>query len=273
MVAGNGGNRSWESIIKKRTHVLYKIDADSLSHPPVRTSTGEVIITISRETHVRIKDVWKFSLVGRLDFRTLKFDVVKRELLNQWKLGGSVQFIPWIKGYLVIKLDNEDDRKRVSYDGPWKINEQQLKIQPWMPMFDSESDKVTRDAVWVRFPALPWEYWDEESLFRMSRGLGKPCAVDPRTLNYEYGYFAAVLIDIDFSKPLGKIIMNGEDGEESFVQNYEILNRPSFCDHCISIGNINVECRIKKRRDLQEKVDAEKDPEIKNRIEAEIAEL
>ncbi|XP_026400088.1 uncharacterized protein LOC113295980 [Papaver somniferum] len=144
------GNRSYA-----RNHVISKIDADSISHPLARTSTGEVFITIPRETHARIKAVWEFSLVGRLDFRTLKFEAVKRELLNQWKLGGSVQFIPWVKGYFVIKLDNEDDRKRVSYDGPWKINDQQLKLQPWTSMFDPESDKVTRVAVWVRFKALP----------------------------------------------------------------------------------------------------------------------
>lgn len=260
---------TYAAILKNRSHVLSKIDAETLSHPPVRSTTNnDVLIKIPRKTHARIKAVWRFSLVGRLIFfKTLKFEDVKKELLNQRKLSGSVQFIPWKKGYFVIKLDNEDDRKRVSYDGPWKIKSetgfQQLKIHPWTPMFDPGKDKITRAAVWFRFTALPMEFWDEETIFRMARGLGKPVSVDPRTLHHEYGYFAAALIDIDFSQPLGRILIDGEENEEIFVQDYEILNRPNFCDYCKSIGHKKSDYRTKKYDDLKDKADEETDPEIK----------
>lgn len=60
----------------------------------------------------------------------MKFDEVKQDLSNQWKLTSHVQFIPWVKGYFIIKLCNEIDRKIVSYEGPWKLKTQQLKSPP-----------------------------------------------------------------------------------------------------------------------------------------------
>ncbi|XP_026459859.1 uncharacterized protein LOC113360577 [Papaver somniferum] len=107
----------------------------------------------------------------------------------------------------------------------------------------------------------------------MARGLGKPVSVDPRTLRHEYGYFAAALIDIDFSQPLGRILIDGEENDEIFVQDYEILNRPSFCDYCKSIGHKKSDCRTKKYDDLKDKDEVETDPEIKKAIEADMNDL
>ncbi|XP_026399579.1 uncharacterized protein LOC113295456 [Papaver somniferum] len=140
-------------------------------------------------------------------------------------------------------------------------------------MFNPNVDKVTRAAAWVRFTNMPWEFWDEETLFRLARGLGKPISVDPRALRHEYGYFAAVLIYIDFSQPLENIVVDGEDGSEGFYADYQILNRPSFCDHYKSVGHEEKECRVKKRKDLEEQEKVEKDPEVKKRLQAEIDEL
>ncbi|XP_026416550.1 uncharacterized protein LOC113311985 [Papaver somniferum] len=140
-------------------------------------------------------------------------------------------------------------------------------------MFYPDLDKVTRAAVWVSFTNLPREFWDEETLFRMARGLGKDVVVDPRTLRYEYGYFAAVLIGIDLSQPLGNIIVDGEESAEGFYADYEIINQPSFCEHCKSVGHVQVECRIKQRKDLEENAKVEKDPEIKKKIQDGIKDL
>ncbi|XP_026451248.1 uncharacterized protein LOC113351487 [Papaver somniferum] len=117
------------------------------------------------------------------------------------------------------------------------------------------------------------DFWDEDTIFRMSRGIGKPVSVDPRTLRHEYGYFAAALIDIDFSQPLGRILIDGEENKEIFVQDYEILNMPIFCDYCKSIGHKKSDCRTKKYDDLKDKVDEETDPEIKKSIEADMDDL
>ncbi|XP_026420246.1 uncharacterized protein LOC113316242 [Papaver somniferum] len=229
------------------------IDANSLSHPPVRASTGEIVITIPKDVIQRSKEIWKFSIVGRFDFKTLstKFEDVKRILCDQWKLTGQVQFIPWVKGYFVIKLSNEVDRKRVSYEGPWKVKEQHLKILPWTPMFNPESEKNIRAKVWVRFPYLHFEYWEEEILFRIARGLGKPVAVDPRTLRVEYGYFVAILVDIDFSKPMPKLVIDDEDCPEGFRLDYEVLNNSA------------------KYKDLEKLHDAEEDPVKRAALKAE----
>ncbi|XP_026384831.1 uncharacterized protein LOC113280423 [Papaver somniferum] len=254
---------------------MSSIDADSLSYPPVRSSTGEVLIKIPKDLSSRSKEVWKYSLVGRFNFKTLglQFEEAKLILCNQWSLTGQVQFIPWRRGYFIIKLFNEADRKRVSYEGPWKVKNQLLKVLPWTPMFNPESEKISRAAVWVRFPYLHLEYWEEEILFRIARGLGKPVVVDPRTLKHEYVYFAAVLNDIDFSKPLGNIIIEDEELPKGFYIDYEINNKPDFCDHCKSIGHVEANCRNKKYKDLKKVYDQETDQVKRAALKIELDEL
>lgn len=280
----NGGNnggrsdvgiRSYANIVKKRSHEMSSIDADSLSFPPVRSSTGEIVIKIPKDLSSRSKEVWKYSLVGRFNFKTLglQFEDAKHILCNQWSLTGQVQFIPWVRGYFIIKLFNEADRKRVSYEGPWKVKNQLLKVLPWTPMFNPESEKISRAAVWVRFPYLHLEYWEEEILFRIARGLGKPVAVDPRTLKHEFGYFAAVLIDIDFSKPLSNIVIDDEDLPKGFHIDYEIYNKPDFCEHCKSIGHVEENCRNKKYKDLKRMYDQETDQVKRATLQIELDEL
>ncbi|XP_026410617.1 uncharacterized protein LOC113305835 [Papaver somniferum] len=140
-------------------------------------------------------------------------------------------------------------------------------------MFNPESEKNTKATVWVRLPYLHFEYLEEETLFRIARGLGKPVYVDHRTLRVEYGYFAAVLVDIDFSKPLPNLVIDDEDCPEGFRLDYDFMNRPEFCDHCKSVGHTFSQCRSAKYKDLEKLHDAEEDPLKRATIKAEMDEL
>ncbi|XP_026396890.1 uncharacterized protein LOC113291586 [Papaver somniferum] len=113
----------------------------------------------------------------------------------------------------------------------------------------------------------------EEILFRIARGLGKPVTVDPRTLKVEYGYFAAILVDIDFSKPLPKLVIDDEDRSEGFRLDYDFLNKPDFCDHCKSVGHTLSQCRTAKYQDLEKLHDAKEDDLKCAALKAEMDEL
>lgn len=46
------------------------------------------------------------------------------------------------------------------------IGDNYLHVQRWRPNFSAEDAKISMLPVWVRFPDLPVEYFDEEWLRR-----------------------------------------------------------------------------------------------------------
>ncbi|KAF6168316.1 hypothetical protein GIB67_018156 [Kingdonia uniflora] len=68
--------------------------------------------------------------------------------------------------------------------------------------------------VWVRFPGLDMEYWEEESLLAISTTVGNPVHVDPATLKGNTGFYASVMVEVDFAKPIpNKVLIKGDESD------------------------------------------------------------
>lgn len=81
--------------------------------------------------------------------------------------------------YFLAKFSNREDSFFVLED--WMIADHYLTIQKWRPDFDPEEEDIRRVAVWVRFPGLPIEYYDELFLCRLGDRIGKTIQVDTTT--------------------------------------------------------------------------------------------
>ncbi|XVE64425.1 hypothetical protein DITRI_Ditri07aG0099700 [Diplodiscus trichospermus] len=87
----------------------------------------------------------------------------KKKLRSQWR------------NALIIKLlVTLDEYEKVLFDAPWVIADHYLVVSRWYPNFDPTSFAVSKLAVWVRFPGLPMEYYDETFLLRIEVDLEKP---------------------------------------------------------------------------------------------------
>ncbi|XP_026435201.1 uncharacterized protein LOC113332917 [Papaver somniferum] len=105
--------------------------------------------------------------------------------------------------------------------------------------------------VWVHYPVLSLEYWDEETLFKLSRALGNPVKVDDATLNYQSGHYARVLVEIDLSKKIpNKLWIITKYG--CFSQSITLTNLPKFCWKCKIVGHHNFECKAKNSTEVHE---------------------
>ncbi|XP_026451120.1 uncharacterized protein LOC113351327 [Papaver somniferum] len=157
---------------------------------------------------------WKFFLISRLYLQKVKFIDVAIILRNQWKLVGDCKLIPLGKCYFAIKLDNEIDRKYIRV-GAWDVLNQRLKIRNW------------------------------KIIFKICEEIGTPIKVDEATLKCDFGYYANVLVEVDFAQPIpGKIWINTKFG--GFFQSISIPDSPKFCNNCRIIGHLVTECRAKK---------------------------
>ncbi|XP_026417393.1 uncharacterized protein LOC113312670 [Papaver somniferum] len=162
---------------------------------------------------------WKFSLIGRLQLHKTKFVDATIILRQQWKLIGDCKLIPLGKSFFTIKLDNEIDRNYI------KAGEREVLNQ-------------------------------EKILFAICKELGDPIKIDTATAKCEVGYYANVLVEMDFAQSIpSKIWINTKFG--GFFQDILIHDRPKFCTTCKIIGHLVSECYVDKNK-TKESVPAKK---------------
>ncbi|XP_026445245.1 uncharacterized protein LOC113345787 [Papaver somniferum] len=183
--------------------------------------------------------MFQFSLIGRLNFKGLNINEVQKVLEEQWKLGDRrCKLVPMTKGFFIIKLTSAEDNERVWHGATWVVHNQQLRVYNFYPNFDPERQNTSRAAVWVSFPGLYIELWTKRILLSIAKILGRPIAIDQKTLDHDVGNYATVLIDIDFAKEIPKRIYLKANGKE-FWQYVEVqdIEKVKFCSHCKFIGH------------------------------------
>lgn len=76
----------------------------------------------------------------------------------------------------------------------WMVFDHYLAIRPWMHDFIASKTKIKRTLVWIGFPSLGMEYFDESLLLALASIVGSPIKVDIRTMDASSGKFARVCV-------------------------------------------------------------------------------
>ncbi|KAK2412313.1 zinc ion binding / nucleic acid binding protein [Trifolium repens] len=156
-----------------------------------------------------LKDLWlpwQHAVIVKLLGKNLGFFAMRDRLKAIWKLTGDMEMLDVGYGFFMIKFDLEADRDKVISGGPWMIYDNYVAIRPWTTDFISSQVKINKTLVWIRFPSLGLEYYDESLLLALASAVGTPVKVDLHTLDVSRGKFARVCIEIDLDKPVvGKV--------------------------------------------------------------------
>lgn len=99
-------------------------------------------------------------------------------------------------GNYMIKFDLLADKEKVIGGGPWMVFDHCLAVQPWKPDFIVSHDQVKKTIVWIRFPSLGMEYYDESDLLALASAVGSPIKVDMQIVDTARGKYARVLVEI-----------------------------------------------------------------------------
>lgn len=110
-------------------------------------------------------------------------------------------------------------------------------VRIWSEDFNPWTDSVEKVMVWVRFPNLPLQYYDEFVLKTLGNRIGKSIKVDMTTYKLSRGKFARLCVEIDVSKPLLPLFIL--KGREYRVE-YEGLH--TLCFNCGWFGHVISEC-------------------------------
>uniref|UniRef100_A0A2C9W6H0 CCHC-type domain-containing protein n=1 Tax=Manihot esculenta TaxID=3983 RepID=A0A2C9W6H0_MANES len=125
-----------------------------------------------------------------------------RRIKELWKPTSPIDIISIENGFYLVKFNSADDYEHALLEGPWVIADHYLTISRWCSEFDPFQATFEKLTVWIRFPCLPIEYYDENFLMRVGAKVGKPIRVDTRTSLVSRGRFARMCVEVDLSKPL-----------------------------------------------------------------------
>ncbi|CAN0919046.1 hypothetical protein LINGRAHAP2_LOCUS31226 [Linum grandiflorum] len=92
-------------------------------------------------------------------------------------------------------------------------------------------------VVWIRFPRLPYQYYNRDILEGLENLVGNIVRPDDRTLNSVRGKFARIAVEMDLSVPAPKGVF--VDGHWQVIE-YE--NLPCFCKDCGRFGHEASNC-------------------------------
>jgi hypothetical protein len=205
------------------------VSSDEEDDPP---EDGEVVISIPRETKLRIRAPWSTSFIVKVFGRSVGYLFLVNRLKSLWKPIGGFSCVDLGLGFFLVKLDLTDDFDRILKGGPWFIGEHFLSLRPWVPDFRPSEASVNTVAVWVRLLELPVEYYDKESLLLIGHALGPVLRVDFNTASGTRGRFARLCIQLDLDKPLIKTIRVGKVRQAVIYEGIGLL-----CFHCGRIGH------------------------------------
>ncbi|XP_026396352.1 uncharacterized protein LOC113290987 [Papaver somniferum] len=94
---------------------------------------------------------------------------------------------------------------------------------------------------------LGLEFWKEKNLFEIYKEIGTPIKIDVATTKCEIGYYANVLVEVDFAQSIpSKIWINTKYG--GFFQEVLIHDCPNFCTTCKIVGHLITECYAERNK-------------------------
>ncbi|XP_031131985.1 uncharacterized protein LOC116033376 [Ipomoea triloba] len=201
-------------------------------------------VIITKEEKARIRRPWRRSLIVRVLGRRVSYSYLLQRMKAMWRPEANMDLIALNDDYFVVKFEALRDYEFAKFEGPWMILRHYLIVQEWVPNFDPSNNKMEKLLVWVRFPTIPIEYFDEDIVEKIGLKVGRPIRVDDSTSLVSKGRFARIYIEVDMTKPLlSKFTMEGK----AWPIEYEGIHL--VCFRCGIYGHRKEQCGPKENAD------------------------
>lgn len=175
-----------------------------------------ILVSISKPERERMGIPLQRTLIIKLLGKTVGFNFLVKKVTELWTCKGTFEIVDLPNDYYLVKFNNEDDFNFVLSEGPWIILDHYLTVRKWFSAFNPESNCIKSVAVWLRFPHLPFDCFDNRFLTCFGNNIAKTIKIDSTTTKQSRGKFARVCVEIDLSKPLtSKYIL---DGQKYFIE-------------------------------------------------------
>lgn len=97
---------------------------------------------------------WSNSRVIKLVGKNVSPRIVIEQAKYLWKVKAKIFPTNLGNGYIIIQFSNEQDYETALFGGPWFISNHYLSVQRYTPLFESETNMITKMPLWVLFPSF-----------------------------------------------------------------------------------------------------------------------
>lgn len=166
----------------------------------VRVKAPEVFLTT--EILEKLCLPWRHAVIIKLLGKSISFFTLQARLHRDWKTEKDFDIIDIGLGFYIVRFFSDSECQRILTNGPYKIYDHYLAVQPWEANFQPSKAKLPKTAVWVHLEAAPMECFQESMLYHFASLLGKPIKIDQTTLLATRGRFARVCVELDLNESL-----------------------------------------------------------------------
>lgn len=208
-------------------------------------------VEVNRERRISLCRMWRKCLIVKVLGKVMGFHFLQEKLRKLWNPSGLMEIIDLPNNFYSVRFEEDKDFDYALSGGPWMVAGHYLMCQRWKPEFDADDDSAGRQAVWVRIPKLPIEYYEKHLLWEVGNEIGRTLKVDEHTLNEkrkkgkagmfltERGQFARICVEIDLQKTLVPMV---RVRTKEYNVEYEGLGL--ICFECGRFGHRRDQCPL-----------------------------
>ncbi|KAL7184074.1 hypothetical protein ACSBR2_026279 [Camellia fascicularis] len=212
-------------------------DEEVEDHLEYKGTSSNLVIKIPAGLLKKVREPWQKCLIVRILGKNIGYKLFVNRMRKLWNPQADFETLDIGHGFFIVKFEMMEDYSKVYMGGPWVMMDRYVTVRKWQADFKSDEAEEDTTAIWVRFPNLPIEYYDEKVLYHISKALGKPLKIDINTAMAARGKYARVCIEMDLRKPL---ISHITIGRYHYIVEYEHLHL--LCFSCGRVGHRKEKC-------------------------------
>lgn len=161
---------------------------------------------------------------------------LKQKIQDMWKLNENLSLIDLGEDYYTVKFV-EENMVKVLQNGPWFINDFFLSVQKWVPNFMAKKAQQSYNAVWIKLPQLPTEFYDGLILSKIGNSIRKILKVDASTSATQKRRYARLCVELPLEQPVQTHVLVGPHKQALLYEGENI-----HCKACGRLGNTCHNC-------------------------------
>jgi len=262
------GSEAFSEVIQKSPAHETEVGAegDSLEHsqalePPANyrcgrrkriecvKSKGKVTLVYGEDLMDEVADISGRTVIGRVRGRRFGVSTLSEWVESNWavKLGYSPTFMVLLRGWFAFQLKNAEDAQWVLLCN-WSIDSNPMALKLWTPLFDPRRERFDVEAIWVRLPGLPKEFWSPSIFKDIGNSLGVFLEAD---MSFEVSgdmSLARILVKIDMREDLATE-MKISTSNGTHVQTLDYEGVPFRCFRCYAYDHLVEQCHLPDPKD------------------------
>lgn len=177
--AGKNGSGGWSKEDEGKDKEMPCLSKDD--YVVSYDEKGIPVINLSSRERERLHHPCKSTLIVKLLGKRLSFPILKKKIEQAWARSAAVQIIYVGNDFFFVRFNCLEDYDFALTGGPWLFFDHYLTVCAWEPNFNPFESKISKLAVWARFPWLTMEYYDDRTLFEIGDLIGMTLKIDANT--------------------------------------------------------------------------------------------